>query len=50
MKFFLFTLLSIAFAFDSLNILPIDKLPLNFDWRNKDGVNYLTLIRNNHIP
>ena len=25
-------------------------LPTNFDWGNKDGVNYLTNIRNQHIP
>ena len=26
------------------------KLPMNFSWRNKDGTNFLTNIRNQHIP
>lgn len=27
-----------------------DPMPLNWDWRNKDGVNYLSWIKNQHIP
>lgn len=29
---------------------PFDELPTVFDWRNKDGVNYAGVDRNQHIP
>nr|AAD30154.1 cathepsin Z1 preproprotein [Toxocara canis] len=29
---------------------PFDELPIAFDWRNKDGVNYAGVDRNQHIP
>lgn len=30
--------------------LPVDALPTNFTWSNVNNTNFLTLIRNQHIP
>merc|ERR1719181_1287171 len=32
------------------DIMPTSALPANFSWCNKDGVNYCTMSRNQHIP
>eukprot|EP00008_Paramoeba_atlantica_P009058 CAMPEP_0201477956 /NCGR_PEP_ID=MMETSP0151_2-20130828/2886_1 /ASSEMBLY_ACC=CAM_ASM_000257 /TAXON_ID=200890 /ORGANISM="Paramoeba atlantica, Strain 621/1 / CCAP 1560/9" /LENGTH=249 /DNA_ID=CAMNT_0047858845 /DNA_START=463 /DNA_END=1212 /DNA_ORIENTATION=- len=31
-------------------MLPLDQIPTNFSWMNMDGTNYLSTIRNQHIP
>jgi len=31
-------------------LIPVSDIPDNFVWNNVDGVNYLTNIRNQHIP
>lgn len=32
------------------NRLSLDDIPLNLDWRDVDGVNYVTVMKNQHIP
>jgi cathepsin X len=31
-------------------LAPVSDIPENYVWNNVDGVNYLTNIRNQHIP
>lgn len=31
-------------------LIPVNSVPANWDWSNVDGVNYLTNMRNQHIP
>ena len=38
-----------AFKWEEPDI-PNDKLPKAFSWANKDGINYLTSLKNQHIP
>lgn len=35
---------------EKIKLKMLDNFPLNFDWGNVEGVNYLTNIRNQHIP
>jgi len=35
---------------EELEQIPLDSLPANFTWGNINGINYLTLVRNQHIP
>jgi len=31
-------------------LTPVENLPANFTWSNVDGVNYLTEVKNQHLP
>lgn len=35
---------------EPLKMVPMESLPANFTWQNVNGTNYLTLVRNQHIP
>ena len=35
---------------EDLSYVAVDDLPADFSWANKDGIDYLTTIRNQHIP
>lgn len=37
-------------AEEDLELIAVDKLPENFSWSNVNGTNYLTQMRNQHIP
>ncbi|KAJ5070521.1 hypothetical protein M0811_10790 [Anaeramoeba ignava] len=45
--FFLFLFLFLFFVFFQINSITI---PTNFDWRDIDGENYCTIIRQQHLP
>ena len=35
---------------EELSYVRVEDLPTEFSWANKDGIDYLTTIRNQHIP